>query len=241
MATETLYISGAGDECNVYSEVGCSVCPNHYTCVDESPGHDSNTTYVSNGGLDVWERDLYNVQNSSVGSGTINWVRVYAVMRITNEPANYGKLSIKSGGIAEDSAAKALTTSWATYYEQWDTPPEGGSWTWAKIDALQAGASLYGDSGKYAPRGNCTQVYVVVDYTPFPTQYHGLSVQIGGSKQELCLVASGDGAEGMGGIPKLRKGGTTYDIYLVETTDGDASGVRVKTSAGTKSIRKYTT
>lgn len=154
---------------------------------------------------------------------------------------SYAQLSIKSGGVAANSASKACPTSWGTISQQWATPPEGGSWDWDKIDALQAGVNLYGEPDvKGAQFAICTQVYVVVDYTPFPTQYHGLSVQIAGSKQELCLVASGDGAEGMGGIPKFRKGGTTYDIYLVETTDDNASAVRVKTSAGTKSIRKYT-
>ncbi|GAI89678.1 unnamed protein product [marine sediment metagenome] len=53
-------------------------------------------------------------------------------------------------------------------------------------------------------------------------------------------MASGDGKTGMGGIPKFRKGGVTYDTYLVETTDDNASAVRIKTSAGIKSIRKYT-
>ncbi|MDP2855764.1 MAG: hypothetical protein Q8N90_01425, partial [bacterium] len=42
----------------------------------------------------------------------------------------------------------------------------------------------------------------------------------------------------MGGIPKVRKGAATYDIYLVETTDPAASPVRIKTTTGIKAIRK---
>ncbi len=56
----------------------------------------------------------------------------------------------------------------------------------------------------------------------------------------LCVVPNGQGAASMGGIPKVRKDGVTYDIYLVETNDAFASPVRVKTSAGTKAVRYYT-
>lgn len=74
----------------------------------------------------------------------------------------------------------------------------------------------------------------------FPDQYSGL--RIGNDEQvvELCLVDAGEGATGMGGIPKIHKGGTTYDIYLVETDDSDASPVRIKTTTGIKAIRKKT-
>ncbi len=74
----------------------------------------------------------------------------------------------------------------------------------------------------------------------FPTQYQGLRTYYGGAVQELCLVAAGDAATGMGAAPMVYKGGTTYAVYLVETTDPNASSVRVRTSAGTKSIRKKT-
>jgi hypothetical protein len=58
--------------------------------------------------------------------------------------------------------------------------------------------------------------------------------------QELCLVAAGDGAVGMGGIPKIAKGGIIRDIYLVETSDPDASAIRIKTTTGIKAVRKKT-
>lgn len=74
----------------------------------------------------------------------------------------------------------------------------------------------------------------------FPTQYAGLRVQTTTGMQELCFVAAGEGATGMGGVPKICKGGTIYDIYLVETTDGNASPVRIKTTTSIKAIRKKT-
>jgi hypothetical protein len=74
----------------------------------------------------------------------------------------------------------------------------------------------------------------------FPTQFSGLKVQKTGSVIELCLVAEADAPSGMGGVLKIRKGGTTYAVYLVETTDGNASPVRVRTTTGTKAIRLKT-
>jgi hypothetical protein len=44
----------------------------------------------------------------------------------------------------------------------------------------------------------------------------------------------------MGGIPRIRRGGVTYDIYLVNVGDSFASPARMRTSGGTKAIRYYT-
>ena len=74
----------------------------------------------------------------------------------------------------------------------------------------------------------------------FPTQYSGLRAQIGSAMQELCLVAAGDGNSDITGRPRISKGGTVYDIYLVETTDADGSAIRIQTPSGIKAIRKKT-
>ena len=44
----------------------------------------------------------------------------------------------------------------------------------------------------------------------------------------------------MGGMPVIRKNGVNYAVYLVETSDADASSVRLKTTTGIKSIRLKT-
>ena len=41
-------------------------------------------------------------------------------------------------------------------------------------------------------------------------------------------------------VPMLRKGGVTYAVYQVETTDSNASQVRSKTPAGVKAERNKT-
>ena len=72
----------------------------------------------------------------------------------------------------------------------------------------------------------------------FPTQYPGLRVYYGGAVRSLCLVAVADAPAG--DTPIVRKGGVTYAVYLVDTTDPDASSVRIGTGAGVKAIRLLT-
>ena len=74
----------------------------------------------------------------------------------------------------------------------------------------------------------------------FPTQFSGLRTFYNSAVRELCLVAEGDAPSGMGGVLKVDKNGTKYAVYLVETSDGDASNIRIRTSTGTKAIRLKT-
>lgn len=74
----------------------------------------------------------------------------------------------------------------------------------------------------------------------FPTQYAGLRTFYGGTVKELCLVAESDAPTGMGGVLKVDKNGTIYAVYLVDTSDGNASSVRMQTSTGVKAIRLKT-
>lgn len=76
------------------------------------------------------------------------------------------------------------------------------------------------------------------DTGSFPTQYAGLRTW-NGSLVELCLVATADAPAG--DQWRVYKGGTAYAVYLVDTTDPLASGVRIQTSAGVKSARIKTT
>jgi hypothetical protein len=71
----------------------------------------------------------------------------------------------------------------------------------------------------------------------FPTQYSGLRY-FHGSVQELCLVAVADAPSGAQW--RIDKNGTTYAVYLVDTTDPDASPVRVQTPSGVKAARYKT-
>ena len=74
----------------------------------------------------------------------------------------------------------------------------------------------------------------------FPTQFFGLKTYYHDAVQDLCLVAEADAPAAMGGVIKLLKSGTVYAVYLVETSDPEASPVRVEPTTGTKAIRKKT-
>ena len=87
------------------------------------------------------------------------------------------------------------------------------------------------------PRGTDYESPAAVVVGGFPTQYLGLRTYYHGAVQDLCLVAQADAPAGMGGVWKLSKNGTLYAVYLVETTDPNATPVRVKTTTGVKSVR----
>jgi hypothetical protein len=74
----------------------------------------------------------------------------------------------------------------------------------------------------------------------FPVQYGFLFARKTGATIGLCVVAEADAPSGMGGVPKVYKGGTKYAIYLVETGDSNASPVQIQTSAGKKAVRLKT-
>jgi hypothetical protein len=74
----------------------------------------------------------------------------------------------------------------------------------------------------------------------FPTQYAGLRAFFQSAVHDLCLVAFGDAPAGMGGVLPIEKGGSTYAVYLVETTDPNASPIRIQTTTGVKAIRLKT-
>lgn len=73
----------------------------------------------------------------------------------------------------------------------------------------------------------------------FPGQFQGLRIYDSGVV-ELSLVNTTAAPSGMGGQLRIQKNGTTYAVYLVETTDPNASTARIRTSAGTKALRRYT-
>ena len=71
----------------------------------------------------------------------------------------------------------------------------------------------------------------------FPTQFAGLRYFLGAVK-ELALVALADAPAG--DQWRIRKGGTDYAVYLVDTTDPNASQIRIQTGEGLKSARLKT-
>ena len=163
---ETLRPNASGDETNIetqYPDTG-----SHYDKVDEETA-DDNSTYVRiSSGESRWERDLYNLYNSS-SSGTINSITVYARVLTDNQTFNKYKIAIKSGTTVSESDEIYNTQGYTyeTSSETWTTNPATSSaWTWSEIDSLQAGVNLYFHSTRVNYIIRCTQIYVEVNYTP---------------------------------------------------------------------------
>ena len=89
----------------------------------------------------------------------------------------------------------------------------------------------------YLYRQRYDRVHPTVGAPVFPTQYAGLRYYHGTVK-ELCLVDIADAPAGSQW--RVRKGATTYAVYLVDTSDPNASTVRIRTASGTKAARLKT-
>ena len=169
--------NGAGDETNLTPNTGAN-----WAAVSEATSDDDTTYVASDAKLDTYQTDLYNLSDIFVltGRGKINSVTVYINARAGGTPIQVSAYTrIKTGGIAYDGTAQTLTTAYATYSTAYPTNPQSGSeWTWAEINALQAGVGLRralktgGDK-----TSKCTQVWVVVDYTPATLESYDDAIQ----------------------------------------------------------------
>lgn len=164
MATETLRPNAAGDVTELLRQTPDSTF--HWDKVDEEVTDEEATT-VENRGDDTQGpgSDLYNLPDSEVGAGVINSVTAY-IRVMQTEATSYLRLEIKTNGVRYQSDNKqSAPGGWASYSKAWATNPQTTDpWTWAEINALQAGVMAPGP-----PVGDsnfCTQVWVVVDYTP---------------------------------------------------------------------------
>lgn len=176
----------------------------------------------------------------------------------TTQPGVY--LKVKADDLANPDAPTDATEVFAitptTVGVDWDDQPDVDDWAntpniQSVIAELQAsydysaGAAitiiidndgsgineiLYARSWDYSDQLYPPKLHI--EYTiEAPAYYHGLKVQSEG-ELALCDVESQP--------LRIRKGGTTYGLELVAVDDPNASRIRVKTSAGTKAIRKYT-
>jgi len=155
---ETLRPNAAGDVTQLTPLSGTN-----FSNVDEVEA-DEDTTYVVNQTDATDKYDLYNLPAHSVGSGTINFIKVYIRVRcLTYNDYGYSRTKIKTGGTEYNGVSAYLINSYVTRNTQYSINPKTTvAWTWDDIDALQIGVRL--DKDTYDAR--CTQVYVEVDYTP---------------------------------------------------------------------------
>lgn len=157
--TETLRPSGVGSETAL---VNAEPDVDHYLNVDEAVA-DGHTTYVSDPST-TWHRDLYALPNSGVGEGLINSVTVHTVVYQPGWGNRHFKPSVRTNANTYDGDEVGQDASWKDGSHQWTQNPQTSSaWTWEEIDALEAGVAMMSTTGHIL----CTQVYVVVDHTPY--------------------------------------------------------------------------
>lgn len=166
MATTTLRPAGAGNS----TQLTATGAGTNHGCVNESSS-DGDTTYVVTSISSGHQTDLYTIDANSIGvSDTINSITVYIIARATA----IGRLitanrviTIRENSVTTYDASVALTTSYATYSKTWNTKPSNGtSWTKTDIDNLEIGVRLVINNNGGSAAARCTQVYVIVDYTP---------------------------------------------------------------------------
>lgn len=81
-------------------------------------------------------------------------------------------------------------------------------------------------------------IVIIAPAPPPATGAQGLRVRKGSGTLELQLVVVADATPGMGGQWRFRRAdGITYVVQLVETTDPNASPLRLKTATGVKAAR----
>jgi hypothetical protein len=166
MATLYLRPNANGDVIQLFS----SGATYNWDCVDDVTP-DDDVTFVGAPDVGVWYKDLYQLQDTTIG-GTINWIKVW--VRCYGSSGNQGNTTLRTYNRDYDGNTISLTTTWTNYYTQYNTNPYTGSaWTWAEINALQAGVRLYLATSKSTAW--CTQVYIEVDYTPRVYYWSGSS------------------------------------------------------------------
>jgi len=236
--TETLRPDAAGDENAIAEQIPADSFPatDHWNKVDETPS-DEDTTLVRTDTAAA-ERDLYNVENHSVGSGTVNHVTVYARFKRAVGGTFYGfQVSIKGGEgsnppsvLWESPPIGDVGTTWDTFSYEWGVnPATSAAWTWDEIDNMQIGIRILGDGG-YA---YCTQVYVEVDYTlPPPDPPTNFVASDNLTDRVTCTWTKSDGATKY----QLYRDGAPIGAELgdVNTTD-DATAAAGTVTPGTAS------
>ncbi len=167
MATETLRPNGPGDEENIPCVIGDGL-GTHWVTVDE-PTPDDDGTYIYDN-TETYHRDLFSLTDHSTGQGAISRITVYGRFQaIAYSPAQESaKICIKTGGAVYEQAFQlAAKDIWYNLSKEWvQNPNTGTAWTWSDIDSLQAGCALRKCKADVTCRTKCTQLYVIVEYTP---------------------------------------------------------------------------
>lgn len=187
--TETFLPNGVGDNTEIQDYIGSAI---HWQNVDEAS---PNTSDYNCENRFSWYLDLYALPASS-GSGTITNVAVRCYMKgySGGGPVAGGRTAIKTGGTVYYGTAFTHTSAWVFRTTNYALNPKtSAAWTWAEIDALQAGASLRWSDDEEAQPTSVSHVLITVTFTaappPGPPVYWS---RIGFRKRIKLTIDSGD-------------------------------------------------
>jgi hypothetical protein len=124
--------TGAGNSTELTPSTG-----ENWACVDEVPANDAD--YVATNTVN--KLDLYTMSNLTGAIDNIKCVQVQArAMKEGNATPQNIKLAVRSGATDYVSADKALTTSYKSYCNLWETDPAtAAAWTESGVNAMEAG------------------------------------------------------------------------------------------------------
>jgi hypothetical protein len=160
-SAQTILLRPNSDSSDLHHSIYPTSPTTHYTHVNEaSPDGDTSYTYAV---LNHWTDDNYGLTDSSVSTGTINYITLHMVARTTGNGLLQASVTTHSIDYQTNNPPFPLTTSYIDYTTVFTTNPNtNAAWTWSEINALQVGVMLYRTYGE----ARVTQVYVEVTYTP---------------------------------------------------------------------------
>jgi len=138
-----------------------------YDLIDEDTPDDSDYVYSAANTSSVLS-DFYDFDDSS-NLGTINSATLYARCRYVNigagDPGYIAAVALAFLNPTHTGSWQNLTTSWALYSAALSSP------TWAIINSTiyQLSTQNYAANSKNYEQVQCSQLYLVVDYTPKPS------------------------------------------------------------------------
>ncbi len=190
MSTQILRPNGVGAETNIAGQYPTS--GEHWDKVDEATPDDS-ATYVRHN-LTSFAIDTYALPAGG-GVGDIDKVTVYARCYGISGNYNYAKTVIRTHSTLYEGTEHNLISGWEDLSTEYQLNPNTSQpWTWAEIDALEAGVALKSSSsGEFF--AICTQVYVEVIYhteTPKSSSDTGSGAET--SAQTACLTETEAGS-----------------------------------------------
>ena len=158
-----------GECAQIYVEVVHSTDGDNYQSADEAWNNPDDTDYVYTSET-TDQSDIYTVQNSSIGIGTIKYVRVISRAKSSDNDTdtNTFKLHVADASSSTwDASDHDIFSNWAKVYSTHTTKPSSGAWDWTSIDAMKIGVKCSSNSTSY--RVMVSQLFAVVNYVPAAT------------------------------------------------------------------------